>query len=116
MGAGSPTASSSPRRTTLPATAASNTTPRNGGPAYTDVTGWIEREANTLLQDDLRGVRQIAYEGAVASASVHRRDYVTAYVDDLGAVIDMEAIHGSGLRLGVDPLGGASLPYWQAIA
>jgi phosphoglucomutase len=90
--------------------------PTHGGPADTDVTGWIEREANTLLQDDLRGVRQIAYEGAVASASVHRRDYVTAYVDDLGAVIDMEAIHGSGLRLGVDPLGGASLPYWQAIA
>jgi phosphoglucomutase len=90
--------------------------PTHGGPADTDVTGWIEGEANTLLQDDLRGVRRIAYEDAVASASVHRRDYVTAYVDDLGAVIDMEAIHGSGLRLGVDPLGGASLPYWHAIA
>jgi phosphoglucomutase len=90
--------------------------PTHGGPADTDVTGWIEDEANTLLQDDLRGVRRIAYEDAVAGASVHRRDYVTAYVDDLGAVIDMEAIHGSGLRLGVDPLGGASLPYWHAIA
>ena len=90
--------------------------PTHGGPADTDVTGWIEGEANTLLRDDLRGVRRIAYEDAVAGGSVHRRDYVTAYVDDLGAVIDMEAVRGSGLRLGADPLGGASLPYWHAIA
>jgi phosphoglucomutase len=90
--------------------------PTHGGPADTDVTGWIEGEANNLLRDDLRGVRRIAYDHAVADASVHRRDYVTAYVDDLGAVIDMEAVRGSGLRLGVDPLGGASLPYWHAIA
>ena len=90
--------------------------PTHGGPADTDVTGWIEREANNLLRDDLRGVRRIDYERAVASGSMHRRDYVTAYVDDLTAVIDIEAIHRSGLRLGVDPLGGASLPYWHAIA
>jgi phosphoglucomutase len=90
--------------------------PTHGGPADTDVTGWIEREANELLEDDLRGVRRIGFEDALSGGSVHRRDYVTAYVDDLEAVIDLEAIRGSGLRLGVDPLGGASLSYWQAIA
>jgi phosphoglucomutase len=90
--------------------------PTHGGPADTDVTGWIEREANTLLEDDLRGVRRVAYDDAVAGGSVHRRDYITAYVDDLASVIDIDAIRGSGLRLGVDPLGGASLPYWHAIA
>jgi phosphoglucomutase len=86
--------------------------PTHGGPADTDVTGWIEREANRLLADDLRGVRRVPFE----SAEVHPRDYVSAYVDDLAAVIDLEAIRASGLRLGVDPLGGASLAYWLAIA
>ena len=86
--------------------------PPHGGPADTDVTGWIEREANQLLEDDLRGVRRVALQ----SADARRRDYVSAYVDDLPAVIDLEAIRGSGLRLGVDPLGGASLAYWFAIA
>ncbi|MEA2286107.1 MAG: phosphoglucomutase [Solirubrobacteraceae bacterium] len=90
--------------------------PTHGGPADTDVTGWIEREANALLEDDLRGVRRIGYEEALSGGSVHRRDYVTAYVDDLPAVIDLDAVRGSGLRLGVDPLGGASLAYWHAIA
>ena len=90
--------------------------PTHGGGADTDVTGWIEREANKLLEDDLRGVRRISYEQAVGGGSVHRRDYVTAYVDDLPAVIDLDAIRESGLRLGVDPLGGASLDYWRAIA
>jgi phosphoglucomutase len=86
--------------------------PPNGGPADTDVTGWIEREANRLLQDDLREVKRVA----VASAALHRRDYISAYVEDLDAVIDLAAIRESGLRLGVDPLGGASLAYWFAIA
>ena len=90
--------------------------PPHGGPADTDVTDWIEREANELLQDGLRGVRRVSYDDAAAGASVHRRDYVTAYVDDLPAVIDIDAIGSSGLRLGVDPLGGAALAYWQAIA
>jgi phosphoglucomutase len=86
--------------------------PPHGGPADRDVTGWIEREANALLQDGLRGVRRVAFERAV----VHRYDYVSAYVEDLPAAIDLDAIRGSGLRLGVDPLGGASLDYWHAIA
>jgi phosphoglucomutase len=86
--------------------------PTHGGPADTDVTGWIEREANRLLEDDLGGVRRLPF----ASADVNARDYVSAYVDDLPAVVDLEAISASGLRLGVDPLGGASLAYWFAIA
>jgi phosphoglucomutase len=86
--------------------------PTHGGPADTDVTGWIEDEANRLLREDLRGVRRVPF----ASARPHRRDYVSGYVDDLAAVIDLEAIRGSGLCLGVDPLGGASLDYWMAIA
>src|SRR4051812_23828428 len=90
--------------------------PTHGGPADTDVTGWIEREANGLLEGALKEVRRMAYEEAVAGEHVHRRDYVSAYVEDLPAVVDLDAIRGSGLRLGVDPLGGASLRYWRAIA
>jgi phosphoglucomutase len=86
--------------------------PTHGGPADTDVTGWIQDEANRLLEDGLRGVRRVAF----ASAAVDHRDYITAYVDDLAAVIDLDAIRTAGLRLGVDPLGGASLAYWSAIA
>src|SRR4051812_22386176 len=85
--------------------------PTHGGPADTDVTGWIEQEANKLLEDGLRGVRRVAFD----EAAVRERDYVSAYVDDLPAVIDLDAIRGAGLRLGVDPLGGASLRYWEAI-
>jgi phosphoglucomutase len=90
--------------------------PPHGGAADTDVTGWIEREANALLEDGLRDVRRIPFGQALRADSVHRRDYVTAYVDDLPAVVDIESIRESGLRLGVDPLGGASLAYWQAIS
>ena len=87
--------------------------PPHGGPADTDVTGWIEREANALLERGLDGVPRVEFERA---ASVHRRDYVTGYVDDLAAVIDLDAIRDAGLRLGVDPLGGSSVAYWAAIA
>ena len=83
--------------------------PPHGGPADTDVTGWIERVANELLEG---GLDDVPRERGAAPAG---RDYVSAYVDDLGSVIDLDAIRGSGLRLGVDPLGGASLVYWQAI-
>jgi len=88
--------------------------PPNGGPADTDATGWIQDEANRLLEADLDGVAWMEPEEARARATAH--DYVTTYVDDLASVIDMEAIRGSGLRLGVDPLGGASVAYWPAIA
>jgi phosphoglucomutase len=85
--------------------------PPSGGPADTDVTGWIEQEANRLLESGLDGIPRMPIE----DAEVTRRDYVSAYVGDLAAVIDLDAIRRAGLRLGVDPLGGASLPYWQAI-
>jgi phosphoglucomutase len=90
--------------------------PPHGGPAGTDVTSSIEREANQLLDAALEGVRRIPFERARDSATVHRHDYVSAYVDDLPAVIDLDAIRASGLRLGVDPLGGSSATYWAAVA
>jgi phosphoglucomutase len=90
--------------------------PPNGGPADTDVTGWIQDQANQLLADGLDGVPQVPYERAVSGPNVHRHDYVSAYVGDLGAVVNLNAIAGSGLRLGVDPLGGATVAYWPAIA
>jgi phosphoglucomutase len=83
--------------------------PPHGGPADTDVTGWIQDEANQLLED---GVNSIA---RAVSPNPTRRDYISAYVDDLPAVIDLDAIRSAGVRIGVDPLGGASLAYWQAI-
>jgi phosphoglucomutase len=85
--------------------------PPHGGPADTDVTGWIQREANALLEGALRDVKRTK-----DTSSVQRHDYVSAYVDDLPAVVDLAAIRDSGLRLGVDPLGGASVAYWAAIA
>ena len=86
--------------------------PPHGGPADTDVTGWIEREANRLLDEGLEGVARTPFD----EADVVRRDYVSGYVDDLAAVIDIDAIKRAGIRLGVDPLGGASVDYWKAIA
>jgi phosphoglucomutase len=88
--------------------------PPNGGPADTDVTGWIGREANGLLASGLDAIRRVPFEQAQAAATGH--DFVGTYVGDLNAVIDMEAIRASGLRLGVDPLGGASVAFWPAIA
>jgi len=86
--------------------------PPHGGPADTDVTGWIEREANRLLEQGLDGIPRARFD----EAEVVRRDYVSGYVDDLAAVIDIDAIKRAGIRLGVDPLGGASVDYWKAIA
>jgi phosphoglucomutase len=85
--------------------------PPHGGPADTDVTGWIEREANRLLAGGLGDVPRVPFD----DASPTGRDYVSAYVDDLAAVVDLDAIRRAGIRLGVDPLGGASVAYWQAI-
>ncbi len=90
--------------------------PPNGGPADTDVTGWIEARANELLESALAGVKRIPYERALRAATTHRHDYLAAYVGDLGQVIDMEAIRGAGIRMGVDPLGGAGVHYWGPIA
>jgi phosphoglucomutase len=87
--------------------------PPSGGPADTDVTGWIQREANQLLGAGVDGIGRVPFERAIGG--VGRHDYVAAYVGDLEAAVDMAAIRAAGPRLGVDPLGGASLAYWQAI-
>jgi phosphoglucomutase len=89
--------------------------PPNGGPADTEVTGWIERAANTLLENGLTGLRRMPYERARKAANVHRHDYIGSYVAGLGEVIDMAAIRSSGVKIGIDPLGGASVRYWQPI-
>lgn len=82
--------------------------PPNGGPADTDVTSVIERAANALLADGLKGVKRIPYDRARKADNVHRRDYVTPYVADLANVVDMDAIRSAGVKLGIDPLGGRS--------
>jgi phosphoglucomutase len=90
--------------------------PPTGGPADTNVTGSIEAKANELLKSRLTGVKRIPFESALRAGSTHRRDYLNAYVDDLSNVIDMDAIRGANIRLGVDPLGGAGVHYWKPIA
>jgi phosphoglucomutase len=87
--------------------------PPNGGPADTDVTGTIQRQANELLRTGLSDIRRLNYERALAETA--RYDFTETYVADLGRVLNMDAIRASGLRLGVDPLGGASIGYWAAI-
>jgi phosphoglucomutase len=90
--------------------------PPNGGPADKDVTGWIEARANAFLESGLQGVKRISFEQALRAATTHRHDYLNAYVSDLGNVIDMSAIRDAKIALGVDPLGGAGVHYWGAIA
>jgi phosphoglucomutase len=88
----------------------------NGGPADTKATGWIEQRANALLADGLREVKRIPLASARTAATTHRYDYADAYVADLPSVVDLDAVRGSSLRLGVDPLGGAGVAYWGLIA
>lgn len=90
--------------------------PPNGGPADTDVTGWIEQRANALMADGNRDVKRLPLAEAMACAHIVEQDFVEAYVADLGNVIDMDAIRRAGLKIGVDPLGGAAVAYWQPIA
>jgi phosphoglucomutase len=90
--------------------------PPNGGPAERAVTDWIEAKANTFLERGLRGVKRIPVEKALRAPTTHRHDYLNAYVSDLGNVIDMDAIRGAKISLGVDPLGGAGVHYWAPIA
>ena len=90
--------------------------PPNGGPADTEVTGWIEARANTLLERDLKEVKRIPFARARAAATMREHDFLTAYVDDLGSMIDFDAIRGSGIRMGIDPMGGAGVRYWPRIA
>lgn len=90
--------------------------PPNGGPADTTLTRWIEETANQFLANGLTGVRRIPLERARRAATTRRHDYIDAYVSDLGAVLDLDAVKRSGIRLGVDPLGGAGTRYWAHIA
>jgi len=90
--------------------------PPNGGPADGDVTGWVEARANELLKNGLQGVQRIPYAKALRAGITHRHDFLNAYVSDLGSVLDMDAIRGANIRMGVDPLGGAGVHYWAAIA
>jgi len=90
--------------------------PPNGGPAETDVTGAIERHANEILAGGPAAVKRIPVAQARKAATVREHDYLNSYVADLGAVIDMDVIRGAGVRMGVDPLGGAGVHYWGRIA
>ncbi len=90
--------------------------PPRGGPADIGVTTWIEGEANRLLELGLRGVRRMSFARAHRSSRTHNRDFLDAYVTDLGSTIDFDAIRGAGIHLGVDPLGGAGVHYWARIA
>ncbi|MEE3660497.1 phosphoglucomutase (alpha-D-glucose-1,6-bisphosphate-dependent) [Brenneria sp. g21c3] len=90
--------------------------PPNGGPADTNVTSVIEQRANALLADELRGVKRITLDQAWKSGYIHQQDLVQPYVEGLSDVVDMAAIQRAGLTLGVDPLGGSGIAYWQRIA
>src|SRR5476651_425435 len=89
--------------------------PTNGGPADTDVTRWVQDRANELLRGNNSGVKRVPFTTALKAATTHEIDFILPYVEDLKNVVDMEAIRAAGLRLGVDPLGGAALPYWEPI-
>jgi len=89
--------------------------PPNGGPADTDVTGWVQRRANILLRAGNAGVKRIPFATAIKAVTTHEVDLVLPYVEDLKNVVDTDAIRGAGLILGVDPLGGAATPYWEPI-
>ena len=89
--------------------------PTNGGPADTDITSWVQDRANELLRGNNAGVKRVPLESAMKAATTHEYDFVMPYVNDLRNVIDMEAIRGAQLKLGVDPLGGAAETYWGPI-
>src|ERR1700676_2449137 len=89
--------------------------PTNGGPADTDVTRWVEDRANELLRGNNAGVKRVPFAAAIKAGSTHQEDFVLPYVRDLRNVVDMDVIRGAGLKLGVDPLGGAARAYWEPI-
>ena len=90
--------------------------PPNGGPADTNVTNWIQAKANEFLANKLSGVQRISYAKALAASTTHHYDYLNTYVNDLANIIDMDCIRNAGIKMGVDPLGGAGVHYWQPIA
>ena len=90
--------------------------PPHGGPAGSDITGWVEQRANELIARGLSGINRVTFARALASGKVHQYDFTTPYVNDLENVLDMAAIAGAKLNIGVDPLGGSGLHYWEPIA
>jgi phosphoglucomutase len=90
--------------------------PPNGGPAETDVTNWIGAKSNEFLERDLLNIKRIPFEKALRAPTTHRHDYLNAYISDLTNVLDMDAIRGAKINMGVDPLGGAGVHYWGPIA
>lgn len=90
--------------------------PPNGGPAEQAATSWIEEAANAFLESDLKGVRRVPLAQALGADTTHRHDFRDRYVRDLGNVIDMDLLRGEGIKVGVDPLGGAGVHYWPVIA
>jgi phosphoglucomutase len=90
--------------------------PPNGGPAESGITGWIEAKANEFLENGLQSLKRISFEKALHASTTHRHDYLNTYIADLANVIDMDAIRGAKISLGVDPLGGAGVHYWAPIA
>jgi phosphoglucomutase len=90
--------------------------PPNGGPAESAVTGWIEAKANAFLETGLKGLHRIPFKKALRASTTHRHNYLNAYITDLANVLDMDAIRGAKINLGVDPLGGAGVHYWGPIA
>jgi len=90
--------------------------PPNGGPADTDITDWVQGRANALIEGSLKDVKRIPLVQARNAATTQEHDYLNAYVADLGSIIDFDAIRGAGIRMGVDPLGGAGVHYWAPIA
>ena len=90
--------------------------PPHGGPADTQVTKWIEDRANALLATDLLGVKRISYGQARRAGTTHQHNYLGAYIGDLAQIIDMDVLRLAGLKLGIDPLGGSGVAYWQPIA
>lgn len=90
--------------------------PPHGGPADTVVTKWIEDRANVLLATDLQGVKRLSHNQARRASTTHEYDYLGAYIGDLAHIIDMDVIRSAGLKLGIDPLGGSGVAYWQPIA
>ena len=87
----------------------------NGGPADVDVTQWVQDRANAILKNENRDVKRIPYETAIKAPTTHARDLIWSYVNDLGSIINLDAISAAGVKIGVDPLGGASLAYWEPI-
>ena len=90
--------------------------PPNGGGAESSITQWIETKANEFLKTNLKGVRRLLFEKALKASTTHRHDYLNNYISDLSSVIDMDVIRNSNIKIGVDPLGGAGVHYWEPLA